>query len=376
LISPEFLETDHGQIACVQCHGGNPKATDWKRAHRGFVADPTYPNADKSCGECHEEITKKIQTSLHYSLYPYKLMTKIRANKDPKVFPKVKSAFKAHCTGCHSTCGSCHVSRPDFVEGGFVNGHLFKKRSHMVNQCTACHGSRIGNEYMATLEKSDPDIHFEKKRMDCVSCHKADEIHGNGNVEHQDRYDITQKHVRCENCHQKVLDDSVESHVKHRQKLACQVCHSQEYINCAICHVGIDAHGVPYFKNLKEWHGFKIARNPNPTPNRPYRYILARRIPANLNIYDYYVKDGMDPVDFYKLPTWKYTSPHNIRRTTKHSKSCNNCHGNEELFLTESDISPKENIKANKLLLVPKGAVPQKIKREGRWKRKKPKNYP
>jgi hypothetical protein len=362
LVRQQFLKTSHGQIPCVQCHGGNPNTTDLKEAHQALLRDPSYPDPDKACGQCHKEITKRIKTSLHYTLYPFERMVRIRANKNPEVFSKVKAAFQTHCTKCHATCGSCHVSRPDYVEGGFVNGHLFKKQSDMVNQCTACHGSRVGNEYLATLEKSEPDIHCEKKRMDCVSCHKADEIHGNGKIEHNDRYDVTRKHVRCENCHAKVLKDNIEAHVTHRQKLACQICHSQGYINCAICHVGRDTNGLPYFKNLKEWQGFKIARNPDPTPNRPYLYILVRRAPANLNIFDYYVKNGMDLVDFYNLPTWKYTSPHNIRRTTIYSQSCNNCHGKEELFLMESDMSSKEEIKANKALIVPRASIPQKIK--------------
>ncbi|MBW2147572.1 MAG: hypothetical protein JRI22_11180 [Deltaproteobacteria bacterium] len=376
LVSPQFLKTDHGQIPCTECHGGNASGTEWKGAHQGLVADPTYPDPSEACGQCHEDISKKIQSSLHYTLYPYKRMLQIRANKDPDIYPKVEAAFKTHCTGCHSTCGACHVSRPDYVEGGFVNGHLFKKHSNMVNQCTACHGSRVGNEYMATLEESDPDIHFEKKRMDCVSCHKADELHGDGMIEHADRYDVTQKYVRCENCHGKVLHDDIEAHVKHRQKLACQVCHSQEYVNCAICHVGRDDKGIPYFKNKKEWHGFKIALNPDPKPARPYRYIVVRRVPATFDIYDYYVKDGMDPVDFYTLPTWKYASPHNIRRTTEHSKNCNNCHGNEDLFLSESDMYPKKNIKANRALIVPKEAIPEKIKGREVEKKEVPKTIP
>jgi len=217
---------------------------------------------------------------------------------------------------------------------------------------------------MATLEKSDPDIHFEKGGKDCISCHKAEEIHGEGKSEYADRYEVTQKYVRCETCHQKVLNDDIEAHMVHEGKLACQVCHSQEYINCAVCHVGRDKKGLPYFKNLKEWHGFKIALNPERTEKRPYRYIVVRRVPANLTIYDYYVKNGMDPVDFYSLPTWKYASPHNIRRTTEYSESCNNCHGNEELFLTEKDMVPPENIKANRELVVPKDAIPKRI--EGR----------
>ena len=49
-----FEDENHGDLDCVECHGGNPEAPDWETAHKGVVKDPTYPDASKVCGACHD----------------------------------------------------------------------------------------------------------------------------------------------------------------------------------------------------------------------------------------------------------------------------------------------------------------------------------
>ena len=64
---------------------------------------------------------------------------------------------------------------------------------------------------------------------------------------------------------------------------------------------------------------------------------------------DYY-GDDLFP-DFDAVPTWKYATPHNIQLNTPQNESCDACHGNSELFLTEEDIRAEES-GANKDVIV------------------------
>ena len=179
-VDSEIAEDEnHGEIGCDECHGGDPNEPDWKKAHIGVVKDPSYPDPSETCGVCHEDIAENYKTSLHVSLSPIKKMTDIRANLDKSVHKKVDAAREGHCSSCHSSCGQCHISRPDSVEGGLLEGHLFQKRPPMQQVCTACHGSRIGKEYFGENKGFKPDIHKEKY-FKCSKCHSGDEMHGDG----------------------------------------------------------------------------------------------------------------------------------------------------------------------------------------------------
>jgi hypothetical protein len=48
----------------------------------------------------------------------------------------------------------------------------------MTRNCTACHGSRVGNEYLGKHEEFRPDVHFTQGRMSCVDCHDGGQMHG------------------------------------------------------------------------------------------------------------------------------------------------------------------------------------------------------
>ena len=107
LVAMEFLDSDHGEIPCETCHGGNADASD-------------------------------------------KSVALTRTNTRPS-----KWASSATAVNATPGCGGCHVSRPKAVDKGFVNSHLFKARSDLLNQCTACHGSRVGNEYLGKRGQGD-----------------------------------------------------------------------------------------------------------------------------------------------------------------------------------------------------------------------------
>jgi len=368
-VDSDFLDEDedvHGQISCEACHGGNPDAETMKEAHEGVRKDPTYPDATKSCGECHldgghPEIAEKNSTNLHISLSPFFKKIAHRANPDGTVRDTIEGAMGTHCMACHSSCGQCHVSRPASVEGGLIEGHLFQKTPPVETNCTSCHGSRVGNEFHGENEGIPADVHHTHG-MACKECHTGDEMHGSGH-DHFDRYEVANR-AKCEDCH-KSPDSEIDeeaakplehpSHMIHQDKVSCQVCHSVSYKNCYNCHVGEDTSGVPYFKTDSSKMDFKIGLNPRTSEERPEKYVIVRHVPVSGNLFDFYVKDALTNVD--KAPTWKFATPHNIQLKTPQNETCLSCHGNNDLFLNEKDATTWE-IKANEAVFVPLKPAP------------------
>jgi len=352
LVSKNFLNTDHGEIACTDCHGGNADSSDKETAHTGLDPYPALNNPDTTCGECHDEIVATAKNSLHTTLSTFVTVLKNRA--DMSKWDQIDAARKNHCFACHtSNCGGCHVSRPKFAKKGFINGHIFQKRSDPFNQCTACHGSRVGNEYYGM--RGQGDVHVAKYDMDCVACHKAKEMHAAAPADLPGRYHLKEM-VACTDCHQKLEYGSVREHTLHIGKVQCQVCHSQTYVNCYSCHTGKDEQGIGYFQNEREVEDMKIGFNyDKKAPGATYNYMLVRHEPSDLEVFDFYVKDAF--TNFDKVPTWKRASPHNIQRKTWQTANCNNCHGNRDLFLSEKDQLDYEK-KANDAVVVPDNKIP------------------
>jgi hypothetical protein len=360
-VGKEFLETDHGKIECVNCHGGNPKPPQMEESHKGMVNDPTYPDASKVCGECHTDIVKTSTISLHYTLAPYKSIIERRATRDKEVLAKLSQAMKIHCSSCHSSCGQCHVSRPSSVEGGFLAKHRFQKTPSMTNNCTACHGSRVGMEFQGENTGIPADVHFVKEGMTCTKCHRGPEMHGDGRSDHASRYDQSNSPA-CLDCHKEAAPGKSKnkSHNLHVGKLSCQVCHSIQYKNCFRCHVGKDKDGLPYYKIDAAKMDFKIGLNSRLTPKEPFKFVPVRHVPIDRETFRYYVNDALG--NFDQLPTWKLTTPHNIQLITPQNEKCENCHGNAKLFLKMEDVIPEER-EANKAVIVPPDKLPGPIKK-------------
>jgi hypothetical protein len=356
-VDSSFAEDEnHGQLGCEECHGGNPNDPNWKTAHNGVVRDPSYPDPSESCGACHDDIAENYQKSLHVNLSPFKKIIDMRATPAKVIYEKVNAARESHCTVCHSSCGQCHISRPDTAGGGFLEGHLFQKRPPVHTVCTACHGSRIEKEYFGKNKGIPPDIH-RQKYFKCSKCHKADEMHGDGK-EYASRYAV-ENGPKCLDCHQTIYDpkaSNAKDHWVHKDEVSCQVCHSLPYKNCSGCHVGKDKNGLTFFKTDGSFMDFKIGLNPLRCEKRPERFVTLRRVPAAHGTFDFYTKNGLS--NFDKLPTWKLATPHNIRRQTPQNRTCNACHGNPDLFLIEKDVKPS-HITANKAVIVPRELIPE-----------------
>jgi thiosulfate/3-mercaptopyruvate sulfurtransferase len=339
-----FKLNAHYEIGCVGCHNGTDKTSDKLLAHSGnFISHPSAEYQDK-CGKCHSEIAKNFVTSIHNGT-GQKRKVAIRSGFTGSAdFSKLPAShqegYNKNCATCHGTCGNCHVVRPLAGGGGLANGHNFTKSPDMINTCVVCHSSRGGHAYLGVGSGTQPDVHLANKSFECKSCHSGAELHGDGEPVEQ-RYAYS-KLPTCNKCHENVASSNTW-HKVHADDFNCQVCHSQDYNNCGSCHIHGEGARVPSYM------GYKIAVNPLPDIKSEYKFALVRRtLAAPDNWKEYGVEEY---ANFNALPTYNYTTPHNILRWTTRTKdtggSCSsNCHikndggtlVNKQLFLFEEDL--------------------------------------
>jgi hypothetical protein len=348
----KFVNNDlHAKAAtCIDCHGGAAETDDMEAAHVGVVRDPTasVEQVGKTCGTCHADISEAQTASLHYDSHGYETIIGQRLGDAPASHEAWDLAKANHCSSCHTTCGQCHISQPTSVGGGLISGHQFKGIQAFTRTCTGCHGSRVNSEYTGLNEGVPADVHWTQAGMPCFKCHTGEQLHGmTGEV--TERYD-GKPSPACLDCHPEAAagQSEIMQHNLHGDKLACQVCHSVEYKSCYSCHVQTDEEGTPFYKIDPSVMTFKIGLNPMKSEDRPWDYVVLRHVPVDPDSFAFYGDDIL--ANFDALPTWKYATPHNIQRVTPQNQECNNCHGNEELFLSQSDLMPYE-VEANKAVL-------------------------
>ena len=178
-INESFLKTVHGQLGCDSCHSGVGVSFDKDEAHQGLIAYPSE-DAELYCEPCHSEEMATHKNSLHKTQEGFYQRFKLRAGYDLRSegYEHMLGAFKASCGTCHTSCGECHVSRPRTVGGGFNWRHEFSKTPDLNTNCTACHGSRVGDEYKGVQFGLKADVHHSPHEKNCEFCHSAYEMHG------------------------------------------------------------------------------------------------------------------------------------------------------------------------------------------------------
>ena len=360
-----FLDDEfHGAFSCIDCHGGESGILTKEEAHVGMDPDPSEGPNDTCAALCHSADQGHYwESSVHATQAGYYDLFEKRSGMKIEDHPEFQEGFEADCAACHASCGDCHISQPKNVGGGLVSGHRINRIPDRVRNCMACHGSRVGDEYTGANTYARASAHYIYELMTCVDCHGAEEMHGTPGADPKHRYEEPAI-ARCDDCHD--TSQSQNSwHVMHTgqnaanqgRQLQCQVCHSQDYKSCNSCHVGEGITGSSY-------QTFKIGKNPIKDLN-DWDYALLRHIPIAEDTYEGW---GLDNLDNYSdVETWKYTSPHNIRRFTDRTDTvggqngCAACHGTEDSpqgwFLRASDLSGLSQAEqdANQHVIVPDG---------------------
>jgi thiosulfate/3-mercaptopyruvate sulfurtransferase len=383
----------HAGRDCTTCHGGDNTANSRLLAHvSGFAAIATA----ETCDSCHSTIVASAANGLHTTLGGYNTILMQRGFDIND--PDSAARFEAQCTKCHTAvvtgasaataCGQCHISVPATAGGGLISGHSFNQTPSMDNNCSACHGSRVKDEYYglnnALLERNKavfaadspwdgdlklaPDVH-KTAGLTCMNCHSdaaqsGDEMHGVGHPlpDVGDRYDVSTA-PQCTDCHGSAQDtafNSVSMHgiPDHINSMDCQVCHALPYKNCFSCHTDVSAEGLGFFRINGEdpTHAdcriavptaatdalmtFQAGKNPRFGEVGMKEYGVLRHVPVDKDVFQYSgvnapIVDGIIPptdgipatVDMGSLPTWKYATPHTIARSTPITSACGNCHG-------------------------------------------------
>lgn len=338
------IDSVHAGIGCTGCHGGvSPvdEATDvaaMTAAHSGIVKDPSE-DAETGCGGglCHDDIAHRNATSIHTNLWGEKAHVAQRYGGSGFSFDQcpenVRSGYQANCYGCHTSCGQCHVSRPNTAGGGFAGGalggnHTFMREPSETYNCNACHGGRIGMDWEGTIEGNQPDIH-NISGMTCKDCHKED-FHGSGpdDAHYTTRYAVAGLPSCSASCH----TSDASANLYHQMHwsgsgtagdISCFACHSQLYDNCNTCHAGTYTAEYNQPGGYKVYQDFKIGLNPNyevsGEPHNQDKWITVRHIPVSRDAFRAW---GLSILAQYEsIPTYKYTSPHNISRWTSRTLS-------------------------------------------------------
>lgn len=336
-----LLDKDpHFAEGCVSCHRGDDAAQDKAGAHRGLVK---RPSDDLSvCGRCHEAIAATYRNALHYSTGGLKhgVMPRFSAAEGDIFSEKV---FPGACNSCHASCGDCHVKGPSVggISIGLIKGHRFVKRDE-GKTCSFCHGGRVYPEFTGEYGGS-PDVHYQKG-MICMDCHKKAEFHGDGK-EYKSRREVPGR-PSCDGCHPAGREKSPkarEAHERHAGKLSCAACHSSApYRNCYDCHLGKGATAKP---------DFILGLNP-----RDRKTVTTLRLIPTVR--DTFQKAGIKMEQYDALPNYWDTAPHNIRKRTERTRSCDVCHVERQGFLTREKLI-KDGSKANEGLI----RLPKKIKK-------------
>lgn len=319
-VSQEFLDSKHGKATCVSCHGGVGDADAIAAAHKGMKVDPTEDGGAATCGKsgCHNDTTGTFKKSLHYTANGILDKMKIRLSGQPgDNVTYASDVFSApdSCSGCHATCGQCHVSNPTANGGGLLEGHMFvtaKKQKDNDRTCGYCHDA-IGPQFIKS------DLHH-KFGMSCADCHTdKDEVHGGATPSKLVGDAVT---VKCIDCHARL--SGVYHTGSHATKVTCQACHSNKYYSCEGCH-----EGKP--KTVTETVKLGLGGDG--------RITTFAHTPISPKMF------GKPALDASKLGTkasWIQVVPHTVNKPVVSEQFCSRCHGAGTAFLKKSDLQFKK----------------------------------
>ena len=212
------------------------------------------------------------------------------------------------CKNCHvKNCDACHAEETD-------DGPIFTvAKAQDMNTCLPCHSREKASMDIDGMA-GKPDVHFAAG-AECVTCHTAEEVHGNGTLPNSMR-DIGYLQAGCENCHAgdepsgPAYDESANHHVIHGEKLDCSACHVSNTMACYNCHFS-------EFMKTGEKKG-------NFVPNKSWMTLIN---------YDGKVTSGTIMTLVFENKTFVTYGPYYTHSIMKEGHDCGDCHMNEAVKL-------------------------------------------
>ncbi len=191
------MDTSHPNeiFGCFKCHGGNKFATTKKDAHQGIVLNPSrLEHAQRFCGECHEDIVKRVSGSmmntqngilgvLKYqwgeSSTPlsYTSIDDIRG-KDEKDISIAENHFRKACASCHVNQDESVFDDPNHAKGGgcadchrvgIGSWELGVENEKRFNHPSSFPSSSLGTD--TSVKFTHPKFSTKIPSSNCLKCH-------------------------------------------------------------------------------------------------------------------------------------------------------------------------------------------------------------
>lgn len=322
-VSPGFVnDRIHGRQSCEFCHAGNPNTNNKEKAHKGIIKDPTADGGQQVCGSCHKDIVKNAQTSIHFNMTGVKMKLSARLGKTHDKEMVVGQIMEQDCLACHATCGTCHIGTAPIANAGLQSNHTVEAKPDNLQVCIPCH--HLAGAGFFTQEKN---LHAALG-MDCNSCHSSDqEFHGRGGEEESQGM-MTPGLIKasCYNCHQDVATTN-EAHEIHDEMVSCQACHGTEYESCLSCHNRVP--DMETIFKLGQFNGkvYPMVHTTGNTSADAFKHLGVE----------------LKQEDLENKATWAPYPTHFLQLAPIHKEGakvmCENCHGNDEIFLQDEDLT-------------------------------------
>jgi hypothetical protein len=136
------------------------------------------------------------------------------------------------CKSCHGPTDADGNAYTGTYQPGCVDCHPtgnFDRSALREDQCFGCHGRQAAEIQQAGFS----DVH-RARGMKCWDCHKATEMHGDGNS-YISMLEPGAMTADCADCHT-TLPSGHSQYDPHNAKLHCSTCHTASVISCYNCH--------------------------------------------------------------------------------------------------------------------------------------------
>lgn len=143
------------------------------------------------------------------------------------------------CEACHGDTRADGTSHDGEFEASCADCHADVENPTGEIADEICLGCHRRQQVEAAIEAEGfptfVDVHSEGfLHLNCVNCHTADELHGDGN-EWASMHELEQPSPVCTGCHFRRSENP--EHLVHWEDVDCAACHVQSAIACPNCHL-------------------------------------------------------------------------------------------------------------------------------------------